>query len=191
MWEAAVKSAKHHLVRVTNGQSLNYEEYQTVFSNIKCILNSRSLCYRQSSNSSPELLTPGHFLTGSSCILSTPEQSSIYGIPLTKRYEIILNQIESFWKVWSKDYLNQIRNRTKWKTIHPNLQANDVVLIKERNSKLSAWILGIIEETMPDQDGIVRIATVRTNHGLKRQAISNLIPLTSREPEFGSPGGVC
>lgn len=45
LWEAAVKSAKHHLVCVTNGQILNYEEYLTIFINIECIMNSHLLCY--------------------------------------------------------------------------------------------------------------------------------------------------
>lgn len=40
IWEAAVRSGKHHLLQVTKGQTLNYEEYNTLFTKIEGIMNS-------------------------------------------------------------------------------------------------------------------------------------------------------
>lgn len=183
LWEAAVKSAKHHLIRVTNGQVLNFEEYATVFSTIESILNSRPLCYRQTSNSVPELLTPGHFLVGS-CLLTidAPEAISSKTVSLSRRYELMQSQINSFWKSWSADYLNELKLRAKWQKLETNLKPQDVVLIKEPNLKPSQWMMGVIETTFSDNQGVVRTATVRTNHSSKRLAITNLIPIVRSEP---------
>lgn len=64
LWEAAVKSAKYHLVKGTAGASLTYEELETVVIGVERVLNSRPL--RPMSNNPNDLaaLTPGHFLIG-------------------------------------------------------------------------------------------------------------------------------
>jgi len=62
VWEAAVKSAKKHLLSVTHGQALTFEEYSTLFTRIEAILNSLPLCAGTEQGTEP--LTPGHFLIG-------------------------------------------------------------------------------------------------------------------------------
>ena len=65
LWEAAVKSAKHHLKRVVGQQKLSYEEFSTVTAEVEACLNSRPLGGLTSH--SPDgitPLTPGHFFVG-------------------------------------------------------------------------------------------------------------------------------
>ncbi|XP_075162773.1 uncharacterized protein LOC142235404 [Haematobia irritans] len=62
LWEAAVKSVKHHLRRVIGEAKLTYEEMSTFLSQIESVLNSRPL--RPVTIDHSELWTPRHFLVG-------------------------------------------------------------------------------------------------------------------------------
>jgi len=105
--EAAVKSSKRSLLKVTKGRVLTFEEYTTLFARIEAVLNSRPLC-RQSNGS---VLTPGHFLTGSHLLI--PDDDPLSDVSLAC-YKFIDQLFANFWSAWSKDYLNQLSNRTRW-----------------------------------------------------------------------------
>ena len=64
LWEAAVKSFKTHLKRVTTNVKLTYEELSTVLTQIEACLNSRLLTRMCCDDDGVEALTPGHFLIG-------------------------------------------------------------------------------------------------------------------------------
>jgi len=64
LWEAAVKSVKHHLRRVIGETRLTFEEMATFLAEVEVCLNSRPV---QALSEDPEdfsALTPGHFLIG-------------------------------------------------------------------------------------------------------------------------------
>jgi len=66
LWEAAVKSAKFHFYRVVGATILAIDELRTLANEISAILNSRPLCPISENAESLEVLTPAHFLKGSS-----------------------------------------------------------------------------------------------------------------------------
>jgi len=66
LWEAAVKSAKFHFYRVVGASTLAIDELKTLAYEISAILNSRPLCPISENDESLEVLTPLHFLKGSS-----------------------------------------------------------------------------------------------------------------------------
>ena len=61
LWEAAVKSFKTHLKRVTTNVKLTYEELSTVLTQIEACLNSRPLTRMYCNDDGVEALTPGTF----------------------------------------------------------------------------------------------------------------------------------
>ncbi|XP_055948217.1 uncharacterized protein LOC129981409 [Argiope bruennichi] len=64
LWEAGVKSFKHHLKRVVGNARLTMEQFLTIVIQIEGILNSRPLTPLSSDPNNFEILTPGHFLIG-------------------------------------------------------------------------------------------------------------------------------
>lgn len=101
---------------------------------IEGILNSRPLIALHDDLESGLALTPGHFLVGRS-IISRPEDYS--GLDVSenrlKQYELLRKMQLDFWKLWQRDYLNEVQARGKWYRPHPNLCVGDVVAIKDDN----------------------------------------------------------
>lgn len=64
LWEAAVKSMKHHLRRVMGPQKFTFETLSTLLVGIGACLNSRPLSALSDDPDDLRALTPGHFLIG-------------------------------------------------------------------------------------------------------------------------------
>ena len=68
---------------------------------------------------------------------------------------------ESWYRVWSEEYLPLIMERQKWHFSRENFQPGDIVYFKITESKMSAnWKLGKVEEVKFGEDGFVREALV-------------------------------
>ncbi|XP_011877909.1 PREDICTED: uncharacterized protein LOC105567569 [Vollenhovia emeryi] len=74
LWEAAVKSMKHHLRRVIGDVTLTYEEMATLLAQIEACLNSWPLQAMSDDPEDLEALTPGYFLVGTA-LSAVPEPS--------------------------------------------------------------------------------------------------------------------
>ncbi|XP_070143305.1 uncharacterized protein [Drosophila kikkawai] len=138
LWEANVKSVKHHLKRVIADRRLTYEELSTVLISIEACLNSRPLCPLTADADDLEVLTPAHFLIGDS-MLAPPEyrpQSKSFA----EQFLIQQSMIRHFWKAWSRDWLAHLQERPKWCHEAEGLQLNDLVIIKDDRFPPSQWL---------------------------------------------------
>ncbi|KAH9643545.1 hypothetical protein HF086_016752 [Spodoptera exigua] len=83
-----------------------------------------------------------------------------------------------FWKSWTRDYLQQLQQRYKWKTTENNISIGTLVLMKEDNINPSNWPLAKVKEIHKSNDGLVRVVTLKKSSGaIQKQSIHTLIPL--------------
>ena len=89
IWEAALKSVKHHIRRVVGNRQLTFEEFYTLLKQIQASLNSRPLVPLTDDPSDSTFLSPSLLLTESeSCILPEPNYENIKTPPV-ERYKLI------------------------------------------------------------------------------------------------------
>lgn len=177
LWEAGIKSTKHHLKRIIGDATLTFEEISTLLYQIEACLNSRPLCPTTSDPSDSSALTPGHFLIGDA-LLAPPESSSQI-VNINTRWQLIQKLKNDFWKRWQREYITRLQNRPKWAAISSNLKMHDLVLIMEDNLPPSRWALGRIIATHPGTDGLVRVATIKCQSGEIKRPICKLALLPS------------
>lgn len=177
LWEAAVKSAKTLLLKTIAERSLTYEELETIVIEIEAILNSRPLTQMSNDPNDLSVLTPGHFLIGEPITATTDVNARELKTSLTTRWKLITEMKQEFWRRWSREYLNELQYRYKWKERCQNVNPGDIVMIKEDNLAGFKWKIGRIEQVHKGNDGLVRVADVKTATGTLSRAIHSLSPL--------------
>lgn len=178
LWEAGVKSTKHHLKRILEDHHFTTEEFSTFLCRIESILNSRPLC---PVSTYPEdgfdYLTPGHFLIGAP-LISRPEES-LDQEPMNHltRWKKISHATQLFWKRWSKEYIHTLIHRPKWSTPKANLKIGDLVFLFNANIFPLSWPMGRVVKVFPGLDGTVRVVQVKTSSGMFTRPVNKLVPL--------------
>ena len=160
LWEAAVKSAKHHIKRIIGEQKLTYEEFSTIAAQIEACLNSRPLLQQHSH--SPDGIqppTPGHALIGKP-LVAYPETALPPMKTYPDRWTLCQGIVQQFWRRWSTEYFHQLQSSHKWKNKQPNLRIGDVVLMKDSSEFTTHWGMARISKVFPGEDGLVRAVEV-------------------------------
>ncbi|GFT76069.1 integrase catalytic domain-containing protein [Trichonephila clavipes] len=172
IWESGIRSVKFHLKRVLGETILTFEELTILLTQIEGLLNSRPLSYVNDSDiECISTLTPSHFLTGD-VLLSVPEE-----LPSTSnhrdRWELLQNIKRGFWKKWSSEFISSLQPRKKWQDAQPNLKEDDIVLIKEEGPP-GTWPMARVLQVHPGNDGLVRVATVKTQDSVLKRPVHKL-----------------
>ncbi|XP_055590278.1 uncharacterized protein LOC129742404 [Uranotaenia lowii] len=163
LWEAAVKSAKTHMLKTMGSDPLAYEDMLTLLAQVEMCLNSRPLVPLPEDPNDLEVLTPGHFLIGES-FQSLPE-GDLKETPdnLLSHWELTQKKHQTIWSRWYPEYLQQLQARaTKGCKAPVNIEIGRIVIIKEDNMAPANWPLGKIVKLHPGKDGVVRVVTIRT-----------------------------
>ncbi|GBN58219.1 hypothetical protein AVEN_181392-1 [Araneus ventricosus] len=140
LWEAGVKPLKSHLKRVVGKTVLTHEEFSTLVTQVEAVLNSRPLCNLSSDANDDFVLTPDHFLVGSS--LTALPDPDLTEVPINRlnRWQLVQRLSQIFWKKWSSDYLNRLQSRVKWHKGEKIFKENEIALVKNEDNSLN-WNL--------------------------------------------------
>jgi hypothetical protein len=177
IWEAGVKSCKHHFKRIVGNALLRYEELYTLLTLIESCLSSRPITPMSNDPHDLEALTPGHFLIGAP--LTAPLEPNLEETQSNRlsRWELVERLRQQWWSRWSHEYLHQLQSRAKWRSKSSDIRPGKMVVIKEENVPPLLWRLGRIHDLHPGGDGAVRVVTIKTARGIIKRAVHKVCPL--------------
>lgn len=182
LWEAGVRSVKHHLRRAFNVHNLTFEEFTTALAEIEACLNSRPLRPLSSDPEDLNALTPAHLVIGAAINVIPDLEPFDAPINRLSRYQILQRIRNQFWKQWSKEYLHQLQVRGKWRIITQNLKKGQLVLLRDDRYPPTQWPLGRVVELYSGKDGLVRVVAVKTATSILKRHVARVCPLDLDEP---------
>lgn len=175
MWESSIKLVKKHLTKVIGKAILTFNELYTILTQIEATVNSRPLCPLSDDPRDLLPLTPAHFLIGRSYSTVADENVELTNENRLTHYQRLQQLKQHFWRRWSKEYIQQLQNRQKWKKSQDiKLKVNTLVLLVNENEPPCVWKMARISELHPGKDGKVRVVTVSTSNGTFKRAINKI-----------------
>ena len=72
------------------------------------------------------------------------------------------------------EYLSTLNKFNKWHHSSRNLSVGDVVVLREDGIVPTKWPLAKVIQVHPGEDGVVRVATVKTARGTYKRPVNKL-----------------
>lgn len=150
---------------------LTYENFYTVLTCVEAILNSRPISM-DSNDFQP--LTLSHFLIGQ--LITTLYEPDVQQINTNRhQYQHVLKLTQHIWNRWSKKYLHNLQQQTKWiLQDHKVPKIRSLLLLIDKNSPPLSWKTSRILQLYPGKDGIIREANVKTVSAVYKWPINKL-----------------
>ena len=99
----------------------------------------------------------------------------------SKQWKFVQVMADKFWTNWKQEYLQTLQPCRKWEQNQTNIQVNDVVILKGNDLHCNDWPIGIIENTLPGTDGLVRKVQLRVMRWSTKNLCSSCYPVYSIE----------
>ena len=177
LWEAAVKSMKHHMRRVMGNSILTYEEMRTILCQIEQVLNGST----NNPENTPSMLVNGSRLDAipQPCLQTMDAR----GHP-AKQFRTLQQLLSQFWKRWASEYVASLQPRGKWQQERAKLSIDDVVMITDGGIPPLQWSIGRVMQLKLGHDGLARVALVRTSRDEFTRPVSKLRRLPIKDNDL-------
>ncbi|XP_055543376.1 uncharacterized protein LOC129728925 [Wyeomyia smithii] len=174
LWEAAVRSAKTHLLKVVGENPVSPEDMTTLLPQVEACLNSCPLTPMFDDPNDLQPSTPAHFLVGES--LQALPEPNLEDLPTNRlnHWQLMQRKLQDFWRRWRREFLCQLQGRTKrWKPA-VTIGIGQLVLIQDDNQPPMRWKMGRIIQVHPGGDGTVRVVTLKTASGTLMRPVEKI-----------------
>ena len=85
--------------------------------------------------------------------------------------------VDVFWKQGTREYLQQLQQRSKWTTKQPCLKPGDIVMLADGDSPRGEWPMARVTEAEQIRNKLVRTVTVKARSKTMTRAVNRLCPL--------------
>ncbi|GFX27788.1 integrase catalytic domain-containing protein [Trichonephila clavipes] len=102
-----------------------------------------------------------------------PSRGASFNLQPQRSLGVLQNIKRGFWKKWSSEFISSLQPRKKWQDAQPNLKEDDIVLIKEEGPP-GTWPMARVLQVHPGNDGLVRVATVKTQDSVFKRPVHKL-----------------
>jgi hypothetical protein len=82
-----------------------------------------------------------------------------------------------FWRRWRNKYLQTLQTRSRWLTDNPNIDVDDLVIIKDSQTPPLKWRMGRVTEVFPGADKVVRVVRLKTATGTLTRPVVKVVKL--------------
>ena len=189
-YERLIKVVKDSIKKVLGKATVNFEELNTVLTEVENAINSRPLTYVNDDNYQ-EALTPFHIMFGrninSRYVTANEIDDNVSAKELTSRVRHVQIVTKHYLRRFYDEYINNLREYHRYQLRKSNkeclLKIDDVVIIKEDGVPRMNLKKAKVEKLIKGDDGYVRGAeltiyqrgTGKTNR--IRRPVQSLIPL--------------
>ena len=136
-------------------------ELETSLHEVEACINSRPLTFVGEDIADDSPLTPSHFLIGRIPFMPAKVDSEIPQGDLLHRKQVRDDALDSFWKVWSEQYIRNLP-LSKVSKCSSNLKIGSVVIIHEDSTPRLRWRMGRVTQLHVGKDGLTRAIDMRT-----------------------------
>ena len=186
-WEREIRSVKTALYAILGDRSVSASVLYTSLVEVEALLNSKPLGYTSSDVADPDPITPFMLLMG------RPDHAPLQVIYPDKdvlsrrRWRQCQALMQRFWKEFVQSYLSAMQARQKWRGEADNLSKGDVVLMIDPQHSRASWPLAKVIETLPGDDGRVRVVKVKVGDRIYTRPVVRLIRLPDEPDDPDAP----
>ncbi|XP_058827066.1 uncharacterized protein LOC131687047 [Topomyia yanbarensis] len=194
-WERLIQSVKRNLEQIRPRCYLSDEALRNQLIEIEGTINSRPLTHVPADDPDAPVLTPNHFILGSSSDLKPAALLDDSALALKRSWRNSQVEANIFWRRWVRDYMPNLTRHTKWFSEIKAIEVGDIVVIVDPDHPRNCWPKGRIISVNRGKDGKVRSAAVQTAiRGVYERPVVKLAVLDVRRDEqvshnCGVPGG--
>uniref|UniRef100_A0AC34FHU9 Integrase catalytic domain-containing protein n=1 Tax=Panagrolaimus sp. ES5 TaxID=591445 RepID=A0AC34FHU9_9BILA len=195
LYERMVALVKNAMKLSIGKKVLTVHNFRTFLIEAEATVNSRPLTYVHSKE--PFVIRPADFIypavnlqlpsIANDDIANDPTYiptAATGGEKLVELYQKNLHCLNKFWQIWSKDYLNLLRERNVM--AHKNTRGaikrkpivGEIVLVFEPDQPRNHWKIAKIQDVIESSDGEVRTCEIQYMDGfITRRAPNHLYPI--------------
>ncbi|XP_055603799.1 uncharacterized protein LOC129752034 [Uranotaenia lowii] len=179
-WERMIQTVKRNLNQISPRHQPTDEVLRNLLNEVENVVNSRPLTHLEMEDPESPVLTPNHFLLGSSNGLKPATLFDDSSKALNNTWRTCQVEANIFWKRWVRDYLPEITRRSKWLTPVKSIEIDDIVVVVDPNLPRNCWPLGRVISVIQGKDKQVRAAIIQTATGIYERPAVKLAVLDVR-----------